>query len=139
MAGLKWRGVRIAVATLGLAGGPLDGAAIVVADPANPTCEQVLGGTVCEQDPPGMQYTATYFQPCNSAQRYIFGRSSNGQNLVCSGGGPNGPIWGQAPPLFGVQAPGAACPSWHPGGAAAQTSDGRALICQRGVGWTVNS
>lgn len=106
---------------------------------ASPICEKVAGGMVCEQDPPGMHYDAVYLRQCSSNHRYIFGRGPNGENLVCSGGGPGGPVWGTAPTLFGVQQPGAACPSWLPGGAAAQTLDGIALICQRGVGWTRNS
>jgi hypothetical protein len=109
------------------------------ASPANPICEKVLGGTICEQDPPGMHYEAVYLRGCTNFHHNIFGRSLNGENLVCAGGGPSGPVWNPAPTLFGEQLPGGACPSWLPGGAAAQTPDGLALVCQRGVGWTVNS
>jgi hypothetical protein len=112
---------------------------VAQASPANPICEKVLGGTICEHDPPGMHYDAVYLRGCSSFHRNIFGRSSNGENLVCAGGGPGGPVWGPAPTLFGEQLPGGACPSWLPAGAAAQTPDGYALVCQRGVGWTVNS
>ena len=126
----------MAIAALIAMGSPPTSA---LASPANPICEKVLGGTVCEQDPPGMHYNAVYLQQCNNNLRYIFGRGADGGNLVCAGGGPGGPVWGSAPTLFGEQSPGGACPSWIPGGAAAQTPNGIALICQRGVGWTPNS
>ncbi len=100
-------------------------------------CLNLPGAVVCVEDPPGMNYNAVPLQKCNSASgRYIFGRGPDGQNLVCAG---YPAVWNRGPTLFGVQAPGGVCPFQLPmiGIAAAQTVDGRPLICGE-QGWFIN-
>ena len=112
--------------------------------PANPICEKVRTGMVCEQDPPGTQFDAALGQPCRGLYPfYLFGRGRSGE-LVCHQDGARvgqamEGIWlARTQALFGVQLPGFGCPSWLPGGAAAQTNDGRGLLCE-GTSWVVYS
>lgn len=113
-------------------------AATAVAAP--PRCEEVNSGTVCEQDVAGMKYGVVDGQTCTNVARYKFGRGASGEPLVCAHSAytANTGISTAAPPIFGVQPVGGACPSWI-GGAAAQTNDGRSLICEYGVGWILYS
>lgn len=106
-------------------------------DPRGP-CLNVSGTVVCVEDPPGMNYSAALGQKCNNASgRYIFGRGADGQTLVCAGYPSS---WNRGPMVFGVQYPGGACPfdgQSLMGRAAAQTPDGRPLICGE-QGWVIN-
>lgn len=110
--------------------------------PANPVCERVRTGMVCEADPPGVAYDAVLGQRCGGMfPYYLFGRGPSG-GLICAGA-PAGRfgdgIWAsRTQVLFGVQLAGFGCPSWVPGGAAAQTGNGRALLCE-GDTWVVYS
>lgn len=110
--------------------------------PANPICEKVRTGIVCEADPPGVKADAALGQPCRGLYPfYIFGRGPSGE-LVCQGA-PVGRfgqgIWAsRTQVLFGVQLAGFGCPSWVPGGAAAELGDGRALLCE-GDSWVIYS
>jgi len=87
-----------------------------------------------------MTYNAVHLGKCNNASgRYIFGRSADGQTLVCAGS-PS--LWNNAGlTLFGQKSVGGACPpditSMGMGRAAAQTVDGRPLLCGQ-QGWYVN-
>lgn len=111
--------------------------------PANPMCEKVRTGMVCEADPPGMNFDAVLGQPCRGIYPvFIFGRGPSGE-LVCEGapvGRYGQGIWASRTQVLfgGSQQPGFGCPSWVPGGAAAQTGDGRALLCE-GDTWVVYS
>ena len=114
---------------------------VASSNPSNPQCEKVNGGTVCEEDPPGMHYDAVYLQPCDNLHFYIFGRDAqSGDNLVCHWNPNTGTgIWDRGITLFGVKRLGGACPSWISGVAAAQSLNGRALVCEWGNGWILNS
>ena len=105
--------------------------------PTKGPCLNLSAAVVCVDDPPGMNYNAIPLQACTDASgRFIFGRGPDGQALVCAGY-PS--VWNPAPTLFGQQAVGGVCPYQLPGiaVAAAQTVDGRPLICgQRG--WFIN-
>jgi hypothetical protein len=83
-----------------------------------------------EQDVPNMQSNAVFGGPCDNTHRYIFGRAPNGQALACvlfDGAG----TWVLSSPLHGVQQIGDSCS----GDGAAQSPDGRALMCMGGEGW----
>ncbi len=85
-----------------------------------------------EIDVPGMQYDAVFGAPCDNWHRDIFGRAPNGQALACIAFDGQG-TWVLSAPLRGVQEIGDPCP---PGvDSAAQTPDGRALMCVYGQGW----
>jgi hypothetical protein len=101
--------------------GPVDAGVIAHADPP-------FG----ETDVPQMQYDAVLGAPCFNFGRYIFGRSPNGQALACVEFDGQG-TWVLSSPLRGVQEVGEECPQGVD--AAAQTPDGRALMCVYGQGW----
>lgn len=85
-----------------------------------------------ETDVPNIQYNAVLGAPCSNFHRYIFGRAPNGQALACVASNGQG-TWVLSSPLRGVQQIGTPCP---PGvDAAAQSSDGRGLVCVYGQGW----
>lgn len=109
-------------------------------------CLNVSGAVVCQEDPPGMHYDAIPGKGCSNASQYIFGRGPDGENLACSG---YPPVWNSGPLLFGRKSPGGPCPYNGPGSdvfrmpgepdvTAAQTSDGRPLICGRDGRWFLN-
>jgi hypothetical protein len=85
-----------------------------------------------ETDVPQMQYNAVLGATCNNTDRYIFGRAPNGQALACIAFDDNG-TWVLSSPLRGVQTIGDPCPPGHD--AAAQSPDGRGLICVYQQGW----
>jgi hypothetical protein len=85
-----------------------------------------------EVDVPGMHYNAVYGGPCDNFDRYIFGRAPNGQALACVASDDNKGSWVLASPLRGVQQIGAPCGDED---GAAQSPDGRPLICVSNQGW----
>lgn len=89
-----------------------------------------------ETDVPGMHYDAVRGASCDSWNRYIFGRAPNGQALACVAFDGQG-TWVLSAPLRGVQEIGAPCPSGVD--AAAQSPDGRGLICVYNQGWQPSS
>lgn len=86
------------------------------------------------QNVPNMDSNAVIGARCNNTDRYIFGRAPNGQALACVAFDGSG-TWVLSSPLHGVQQVGDACS----GDGAAQTTDGRALICEYGQGWQPSS
>jgi hypothetical protein len=75
---------------------------------------------------------------CHSWERFIFGRSANGQTYACHYIPNQWPpvytgFWVHSPPLYGVQEIGAPCPNYR--SSAAQTVDGLALECTESRGW----
>jgi hypothetical protein len=75
---------------------------------------------------------------CHSWERFIFGRSRDGQTYACHYIPNQWPpvytgFWVHSPPLYGVQAIGAPCPNYR--SSAAQTADGLALECTESRGW----
>ena len=114
----------------------------VAGSPTNQRCENVRTGMVCQADPPGMNFDAALGQTCRGVNPfYIFGRGRGGE-LVCRYDGlrfgqTGEGVWSpRTQMLFGVQQAGFGCPSWVPGGAAAETGDGRGLRCE-GDTWVV--
>ena len=87
-----------------------------------------------QQDVPNMQFNAVLGSPCDNTDRYIFGRTPDGQALACVAFDGSG-TWVLSSPLHGVQQIGDPCS----GDGAAQTPDGRALICEYGQGWQPSS
>src|ERR1700687_1122566 len=89
-------------------------------------------------DVPGMNYDASLTAPCDSWERYIFGRGPGGEALACHYIPNQWPpvysgFWVISYPLYGVQEIGAPCS--NPRGAAAQSPDGLALVCTEAQGW----
>jgi hypothetical protein len=93
-----------------------------------------------DTDVPGINYDAALSAPCDSWERYIFGRGPGGEALACHYIPNQWPpvywgFWVISYPLYGVQQIGAPCP--NPRGAAAQSPDGLALVCTDSHGWQV--
>lgn len=89
-------------------------------------------------DVPGMAHGVQLSTGCGSWERFIFGRSDNGQTYACHYIPNQWPptetgFWVWSPPLYGVQEIGAPCPS--PGKSAAQSPDGLPLECAGAHGW----
>lgn len=88
-------------------------------------------------DVPGINYDAHLSGPCDSWDRYIFGRGPGGEALACRWIPNQWPpvytgFWVASNPLYGVQPIGAPCP--NPRGAVAQDPDGIPLLCTEN-GW----
>jgi hypothetical protein len=88
-------------------------------------------------DVPGMNYHAALGAPCDNTQLFTFGRGRGGQAMKCSWIPNQWPpvytgFWTISYPLHGVQETGAPC-SVAKG--AAQTSDGRPMLCLGAQGW----
>lgn len=82
-------------------------------------------------DVPGMNYNAILGDPCVSWERYIFGRGPDSEPLACiTSDGVTG-VWVASMPLAGVEQIDAPCQA----GLAAQSPDGRPLICTGETGW----
>ncbi|HEY9303310.1 MAG TPA: hypothetical protein VIO95_03360 [Mycobacterium sp.] len=86
-----------------------------------------------ETDVPGMTYDVVVGAPCANFQRFIFGRTTNGQAAACVSSDGSSGNWVQSSPLRGVQVIGASCPPGQD--AAAQSPDGRGLMCVLNQGW----
>ena len=91
-------------------------------------------------DVPNMVFGAgvQFSYACHSWERFIFGRSPDGQTYACHYIPNQWPpvytgFWVHSPPLYGVQAIGAPCPNYR--SSAAQTVDGLALECTESRGW----
>ena len=67
-------------------------------------------------------------QPCYNYPTYIFGESASGPSFASSGG-----TWVLAIPVIGVRQIGAPCNESD--GLAAQSPDGRGLVCSSTAGW----
>ncbi|WP_007468431.1 excalibur calcium-binding domain-containing protein [Segniliparus rugosus] len=65
--------------------------------------------------------------PCCNAERFIFGKGPNGEQLACAYAGNTTPRWVSAASFVGTKTRGSAC-SFHTDGTA-ETPDGIALIC----------
>jgi hypothetical protein len=88
-------------------------------------------------DVPGMSYDATQGAPCFGWDRNVFGRGPGGEALQCKWIPNQWPpiytgFWVTSYPLYGVQDVGASCPGPQ---AAAQSSDGRPMLCLGARGW----
>jgi hypothetical protein len=88
-------------------------------------------------DVPGINYEARLGAPCYSWERNVFGRGRGGEPLQCRWIPNQWPpvytgFWVAAYPLYGVQDIGAPCPGPQ---AAAQSSDGRPMLCLGAQGW----
>jgi hypothetical protein len=84
-----------------------------------------------EVDVPGMVYNAVVGGPCSNFNGYIFGRGPDGQALACVAFAGDSGQWVPSAPLRGVQRVGAPCA----GDGAAQSQDGRPLVCVVNQGW----
>jgi hypothetical protein len=109
------------------------GAAVGLA-PTAPADPQRYDGDV-----PGMNYDASQGAPCDNYERFIFGRTSNGQAEAChfiinQFPAAQSGYWVITYPLYGVQQVGAACA--NPRGSSAQTPDGLPMLCTE-HGWQV--
>jgi hypothetical protein len=122
-----------------LAAAAVAGSALTVSPPVS------ADGMMYDGDVPGMAYDAFLSAPCYRWDRYIFGRGPTGQALACHWIPNQGYLgWGSPPPgtgfwvlshrLYGTQTPGSACPGSQ---AAAQTPDGRPLVCAGARGWEI--
>ena len=83
-------------------------------------------------DVPGIDDNAVLDAPCTNSDRYIFGRSPNGDPLACVGFDGVGQ-WVRSMPLVGVRPIGAPCVDENNG--VAQSPDGLALLCVPDQGW----
>jgi hypothetical protein len=79
-------------------------------------------------DVPGMDYNAVRGAPCQTNGSFIFGRGPSGETLACAYG-----RWQMSSPLVGVREIGAPCDAGA--GQAAQSPEGRPLVCVTGQGW----
>jgi hypothetical protein len=86
-----------------------------------------------ETDVPGMTYGVVIGAPCSNFQRFIFGRTTNGQAAACVSSDASSGNWVLSSPLRGVQDVGSPCPPGQD--AAAQSPDGRGLMCVLNQGW----
>ncbi len=86
-----------------------------------------------EADVPGMTYDVVVGTPCSNFQRDIFGRTASGQAAACVSSYGQSGNWVASSPLRGVQEIGAPCPPGQD--AAAQSPDGRGLMCVLNQGW----
>ncbi|UQX10881.1 hypothetical protein [Candidatus Mycobacterium methanotrophicum] len=91
-------------------------------------------------DVPGIDYGAHLSGPCDSYERYVFGRGPGGEALACHAI-PNqffptqsvaDAYWVISYPLYGVQQAGAPCPGPQ---SAAQSPDGLEMLCFGARGW----
>jgi hypothetical protein len=83
-------------------------------------------------DVPGINDDAVLGAPCDSWDRYIYGRGPSGAPLACvafDGAGE----WVRSMPLVGVRAIGSPCDDESTG--VAQSPDGRGLLCVTNQGW----
>ena len=91
-----------------------------------------------DSDVPGMNYDASLGAPCTNMDRFVYGRGPGGEALAChwipNQGWPNVTtgFWVISYPLYGVQQIGAPCPGPQ---TAAQSPDGRPLLCLGAEGW----
>jgi hypothetical protein len=81
---------------------------------------------------PGMATGASLGGPCTNFDRFIFGTDTAGETLACVAFGGIEGQWVSSAPLQGVQQIGAMCTNAG-GDSAAQTADGRALVCVDGL------
>src|SRR5690625_3861977 len=88
-----------------------------------------------DTDVPGMSYDASAGAPCDSWERFVFGRGPGGQAMACHwipNQFPAPPqvvdtgFWVISYPLHGVQEIGAPCPGPQ---SAAQSPDGLEMVC----------
>lgn len=83
-------------------------------------------------DVPGIDDDAELGEECDSFDRYIFGRGPEGEPLACVAYGDDEEgQWVTSVPLVGVRMIGSPCI----GDDAAQSPNGRALVCVVGAGW----
>lgn len=83
---------------------------------------------------PGLVDGATLGQPCYNFPRYVFGQSSDGTQLACIYLGADSATtgrWAASEPVVGVRNIGRPCSPQS--GIAAQSPDGRPLICINSV------
>jgi hypothetical protein len=88
-------------------------------------------------DVPGMNYDAHLAAPCDNMDFFTFGRGAGGEALQCRWIANQWPpvttgFWVSTYELFGVQEIGSPCPKPQ---AAAQSPDGRPLLCLGEQGW----
>ncbi len=88
-------------------------------------------------DVPGMVYDAHLTGPCTNMELFTFGRGRGGEALQCRWIPNQWPpiytgFWQSTYELHGVQEIGAPCPKPQ---AAAQSPDGRPLLCLGAQGW----
>jgi hypothetical protein len=86
-----------------------------------------------ETDVPGMTDGVEIGAPCSNFHRYIFGRTASGQAAACIASDGVSGNWVMSSPLSGVQEIGTPCPPGQD--AAAQSPDGRGLMCVLNQGW----
>lgn len=125
------RGLSV-VAAAGLIAAGMMGAPVAGAIPNDPSLKMADVPNMVFGDGVQLSYQ------CHSWERFIFGRSPNGQTYACHYIPNQWPpvytgFWVHSPPLYGVQAIGAPCPNYR--SSAAQTVDGLALECTESRGW----
>jgi len=113
------------------------GAAIAVAATALVAAPGATADTPMA-DVPNMVYGVQLSTACYSWERFIFGRSDDGQTYACHYIPNQTPFvdhgfWVWSSPLYGVQTIGSPCPTNR--GAAAQSPDGLPLECAGAKGW----
>ncbi|MBV8930353.1 MAG: hypothetical protein JO152_14620 [Mycobacteriaceae bacterium] len=90
-----------------------------------------------ESDVPNMSYDASLGAPCDSWERFVFGRGPGGQAEACHWIPNQWPpvttgFWTISYQLYGVQNIGAPCPGPQ---SAAQSPDGLPMLCLGDQGW----
>jgi hypothetical protein len=83
---------------------------------------------------PGLVDGAVLGQPCYNYPTYMFGQANNGNQLACVDQGTNTTgLWVRSVPVIGVRQIASRCSEAD--GVAAQSPDGRPLVCSSTAGW----
>lgn len=85
---------------------------------------------------PGLVDGAVEGAACYNWQRFPFGQTSNGSQMICAGQGDGTGKWVRSIPVIGVRQIGSPCASEQQYGA--QSPDGAPLVCDVRNGWVPN-
>ncbi|HZN79224.1 MAG TPA: hypothetical protein VFC01_05975 [Mycobacterium sp.] len=128
--------IRLLFAAVAIAGAAVCTAPAALADPGSDNLYFDRPGRYAT-DVPGMNYDAHLAGPCDNMDFFTFGRGPGGEALQCRWIANQWPpvttgFWVATYELFGVQEIGTPCPKPQ---AAAQSPDGRPLLCLGADGW----
>lgn len=85
---------------------------------------------------PGLVDGAVEGAACYNWQRFPFGQTSNGSQMICAGQSDGTGLWVRAIPVIGTRQIGAPCRIEQQ--YAAQSPDGAPLVCDISTGWVPN-
>jgi len=130
-----WDMIRVLLAAAAIAGAAVSAAPAALADDGDNMYFDKPAHYAT--DVPGMNYDAHLAAPCDNMDFFTFGRGPGGEALQCRWIANQWPpvttgFWVITYELFGVQEIGSPCPKPQ---AAAQSPDGRPLLCLGEQGW----